>query len=87
MMNQRTVEASGAPLAVCVNDCRIDRGQGASELAPVCFQAGCAFAGMRWGSLIDANALCTMGKLGAGGQREAHPGYGSCLNETAARSA
>lgn len=50
MMNQRTVEANGVPLAVCINDCYIDYGQGASELAPVCFQVGCAFAEMRWGS-------------------------------------
>jgi hypothetical protein len=54
-MNQRIVEASGAPLAVCINDCRIDYGQGASELAPVCFKVGCAFAEMRWGSAIDTN--------------------------------
>jgi hypothetical protein len=40
----------GAPLAVCVNDCQLDYGQPASELAPVCFQVGCAFAEMRWGS-------------------------------------
>ena len=51
MMNQRTVEALGAPLAVCINDCQIDCGQEASELALVCFKAGCAFAAMRWGSL------------------------------------
>jgi hypothetical protein len=49
MTNQRAVEVTGAPLAVCINDCYIDYGQRASELAPVCFQVGCAFAEMRWG--------------------------------------
>ncbi|HWO02427.1 MAG TPA: hypothetical protein VNS63_24490 [Blastocatellia bacterium] len=53
IIDQRTVEATGAPLAVCINDCRIDSGQGASELAPVCFRVACAFAEMRWGSLSD----------------------------------
>lgn len=56
MMYQRTEEATGAPLAVCVNDCRLDCGQGASELAPVCFQVGCAFAERRWGSRAPAVA-------------------------------
>ncbi|MFY9609800.1 MAG: hypothetical protein WAU45_14425 [Blastocatellia bacterium] len=56
MMDQRTVEATGAPLAVCINDCRLDCGQGASELAPVCFQVGCAFAEMRWGSRLPVVA-------------------------------
>jgi hypothetical protein len=74
MMNQRTVEASGAPLAVCINDCQIDCGQEASELAPVCFQVGCAFAGMRWGSLIDANAPRPTLKLVAGGLRDPRSG-------------
>jgi hypothetical protein len=59
MMNQRTVEASGAPLAVCLNDCQIDCGQEASELALVCFKVGCAFAEMRWGSLINASRART----------------------------
>ena len=54
MMDQRTEGATGAPLAVCVNDCRLDCGQDASELAPVCFQVGCAFADMRWGSRAAA---------------------------------
>jgi hypothetical protein len=49
-MEQRTEETARAPLAVCVNDCRLDCGQSASDLAPVCFQVGCAFAEMRWGS-------------------------------------
>jgi hypothetical protein len=56
MMDQRTLEATGAPLAVCINDCRLDCGQSASELAPVCFQVGCAFAEMRWGSRVIATA-------------------------------
>jgi len=43
----------GAPLAVCVNDCQLDYGQPYSELAPVCFQVGCAFAEMRWGTSSD----------------------------------
>lgn len=74
MMNQRTVEASGAPLAVCVNDCQIDCGQQASELALVCFKVGCAFAGMRWGSLIDATAQCATLRPAPGGQRDAQSG-------------
>lgn len=53
MMNLRIIEPTGAPLAVCINDCRIDYGQAASELAPVCFKVGCAFAGMRWGSEFE----------------------------------
>lgn len=49
-MKDRTAieESPGAPLAVCVNDCAIDHGQPASELAPMCFRLGCAFAEMRW---------------------------------------
>lgn len=39
----------GSPLAVCINDCEIDCGQEKSELAPICFNLGCAFAEMRWG--------------------------------------
>lgn len=54
IINQRTEEGTGAPLAVCLNDCRLDSGQCASELAPVCFQVGCAFAEMRWGSRAKA---------------------------------
>jgi hypothetical protein len=42
-------EPYGAPLAVCINDCEIDRGHSYSELSKVCFQVGCAFAEMRWG--------------------------------------
>ena len=75
MMNQRIVEPSGAPLAVCVNDCQIDCGQEATELALVCFKVGCAFAGMRWGSnLIDVNAPFTTLKLAVGSQRDARSG-------------
>lgn len=43
-------EASeGIPLAVCINDCLLDNGQPACELARICFHVGCAFAPMRWG--------------------------------------
>jgi len=56
MINGHTLELYGSPLAVCVNDCEIDYGQEAPELAPVCFRVHCAFAEMRWGSLIDWNA-------------------------------
>lgn len=87
MMNQRTVEALGAPLAVCINDCHIDCGQEASELALVCFKVGCAFAAMRWGSLIAANAAGTNLKLAQAASETLNRDYGSCLNETAARSA
>jgi hypothetical protein len=74
MMNQRTVEALGAPLAVCINDCQIDCGQEASELALVCFKVGCAFAEMRWGSLLDTNEPFTTLKLAVGSQRGARSG-------------
>jgi hypothetical protein len=43
-----------APLAVCVNDCRLDYGQPAFELVRICFQVGCAFAEMRWGGKAAA---------------------------------
>ena len=46
-------EADGTPLAVCINDCEIDRGHSYSELARICFQVGCAFAEMRWGKPTD----------------------------------
>ncbi len=42
-------ERENAPLAVCINDCKIDFGQHQSELVEVCFLLGCAFAEMRWG--------------------------------------
>ena len=48
-------ESYGAPLAVCINDCEIDRGHSYSELSKVCFQVGCAFAEMRWGKTTDKN--------------------------------
>ena len=38
---------------VCINDCALDHGQPAEELAPVCFKLGCAFAEMRWKSFVD----------------------------------
>lgn len=44
-------ESDGTPLAVCINDCEIDRGHSYSELARICFQVGCAFAEMRWGKV------------------------------------
>jgi hypothetical protein len=46
--------SDGAPLAVCVNDCQLDYGQARSELVRICFQVGCAFAEMRWGSSAAA---------------------------------
>jgi hypothetical protein len=48
-------DLDGAPLAVCINDCEIDRGHSYSELAKICFQVGCAFAEMRWGRMTDKN--------------------------------
>lgn len=48
-------ELFGAPLAVCVNDCAIDHGQSPSDLAPICFRLGCAFAEMRWRSSIESS--------------------------------
>ena len=48
-------ESYGSPLAVCVNDCEIDYGQPPSELAPICFRVGCAFAPMRWGPQAAAS--------------------------------
>jgi hypothetical protein len=50
------VEPDGSPLAVCVNDCEIDYGQPYVELAPVCFQVGCAFAERRWVSLVQVKS-------------------------------
>jgi hypothetical protein len=55
-MDRITEGAARTPLAVCVNDCRLDCGQSALELAPVCFQVGCAFAEMRWGRRTPAVA-------------------------------
>jgi hypothetical protein len=47
-------DLAGSPLAVCLNDCEIDCGQPATELAPICFRVGCAFAIMRWGPKAPA---------------------------------
>jgi hypothetical protein len=56
MTNQRTSEEIvGTPLMVCLNDCALDHGQPSSELAPVCFELGCAFAEMRWRSPFEKN--------------------------------
>ncbi len=46
----------GAPLTVCVNDCALDHGQPYRELAPVCFRLGCAFAELRWRTVLASNA-------------------------------
>ena len=46
----------GAPLTVCVNDCALDHGQPYSELAPICFRLGCAFAEARWRTVLAKNA-------------------------------
>jgi hypothetical protein len=54
------VEPDGSPLAVCVNDCEIDYGQPYAELAPVCFQVGCAFAERRWAGLGLAKSALIM---------------------------
>ena len=56
------------PLAVCVNDCKLDFGQASSELVVICFQVRCAFAEMRWGS----EAAATFG-TGAPGLAQANP--------------
>ena len=54
MINERANdEVVGAPLVVCINDCALDHGQPSSELAPICFKLGCAFAEMRWKSSIE----------------------------------
>jgi hypothetical protein len=59
MTNQRAnEEIVGAPLVVCINDCALDQGQPPSELAPICFKLGCAFAEMRWkGSVEDSDEM------------------------------
>lgn len=41
---------------VCINDCALDHGQSYSELAPVCFRLGCAFAEARWRAVLAKNA-------------------------------
>ena len=43
-------EFNGQQLGVCINDCEVDYGQPHSELSTTCFQLGCAFASMRWGT-------------------------------------
>lgn len=50
------IAPEGAPLMVCVNDCALDHGQPYSELAPVCFRLGCAFAEARWRGVLAKNA-------------------------------
>jgi hypothetical protein len=45
---------SGAPLAVCVNDCQLDHGQNPLDLVVLCFKVRCAFARMRWADAIDS---------------------------------
>lgn len=59
--NQANMRPDGSPLAVCLNDCRIDYGQDRAELAPVCFQLKCAFAEMRWGKAPEVD--CNPGEL------------------------
>lgn len=54
-MNRTGKTLEGGPLAVCMNDCAIDRGQSQAELAPLCFRLGCAFAELRWRGCIESN--------------------------------
>jgi len=56
-------EPDGAPLAVCVNDCQLDYGQPRSQLAPVCFRVGCAFAEMRWGTRTETSGEIILATL------------------------
>lgn len=61
MTNKRTNEETvGAPLVVCINDCALDQGQSFSELAPICFKLGCAFAEMRWKSSVEESEKMAM---------------------------
>ncbi len=61
MTNHASIEElPGTPLAVCINDCAIDHGQSHSELAPVCFRLGCAFAEMRWRKSIETSGEMAM---------------------------
>jgi hypothetical protein len=53
-------EPLGTPLAVCVNDCAIDHGQSHSELAPICYRVGCAFAEMRWRRSLETSGEIAM---------------------------
>jgi hypothetical protein len=52
---QTTESSDGGPLAVCINDCQLDYGQPSSQLVGICFEVGCAFAEMRWGSAAAAS--------------------------------
>ena len=49
MQESEEKQMIGAPLAICINDCELDRGQHPHELAVLCFRVRCAFAEMRWG--------------------------------------
>jgi hypothetical protein len=61
MINHASIEElPGTPLAVCINDCAIDHGQSPSELAPMCYRLGCAFAEMRWGKSIETSGEMAM---------------------------
>jgi hypothetical protein len=52
MASRSSQNSEGAPLKVCVYDCALDYGQPYSELAPVCFRLGCAFAEARWHTML-----------------------------------
>jgi hypothetical protein len=56
MVSRVSHAPEGAPLMVCINDCAIDHGQPNSELAPICFRLGCAFAEARWRTVLAKNA-------------------------------
>ena len=49
-------ESGGEPLAVCVNDCELDRGQDPRQLVVLCFNVQCAFAKMRWADFLDRDS-------------------------------
>ena len=55
MASRSNQTPEGAPLKVCVYDCALDHDQPYSELAPVCFRLGCAFAEARWGRMLEIN--------------------------------
>jgi hypothetical protein len=46
-------DLTGAPLAVCINDCELDHGQHPLDLVVLCFKVHCAFAEMRWGDAVE----------------------------------
>jgi hypothetical protein len=48
-----STELDGAPLAVCLNDCELDCGQHPTELVSLCYKVRCAFAEMRWGTVLE----------------------------------